>query len=400
MSCDKRMNLWEKPNPSLSRSVNLKEWTIMSTAKDDASDEQFSSDVAVLQKSLKNALAKNHQWLAYDQQREAYVRTVVDRMLWLDKQLDQAVRAQLSQHNKEHSEEERVSQMKEHFESLVVIGRDNLVILKQQLDVTLHDLANAKIRYEEKEIEANDLMQQLQRCAVEKEQMMDEMKALQWKLDEETRRTANLEKQSAGIGSSRPTTRVGISGMENGWMDGYSPFNDPGQQCSDKSTQRTEGRKEFRKGGIVGTKETREKSLFQRKKDERKSSLFQSFMIKRNNASQDKIADLEGQVHSSSQDLEDEMENCSYLKRQLVRVVNMLRRSDDQLAFYEKRKQREEDYRKEEEEPIYVEMKPCWTSSPNDSSLDRSSLDCPRCQIRCPISQYRQMMDHLEVCLN
>ncbi|XP_061646763.1 centrosomal protein of 55 kDa-like isoform X6 [Phyllopteryx taeniolatus] len=254
--------------------------------------------------------------------------------------------------------------------------------------------------YEEKEIEANDLMQQLQRCAVEKEQMMDEMKALQWKLDEETRRTANLEKQSAGIGSSRPTTRVGISGMENGWMDGYSPFNDPGQQCSDKSTQRTEGRKEFRKGGIVGTKETREKSLFQRKKDERKSSLFQSFMIKRNNASQDKIADLEGQVHSSSQDLEDEMENCSYLKRQLVRVVNMLRRSDDQLAFYEKRKQREEDYRKEEEEPIYVEMKPCWTSSPNDSSLDRSSLDCPRCQIRCPISQYRQMMDHLEVCLN
>ncbi|XP_061646761.1 centrosomal protein of 55 kDa-like isoform X4 [Phyllopteryx taeniolatus] len=366
MSCDKRMNLWEKPNPSLSRSVNLKEWTIMSTAKDDASDEQFSSDVAVLQKSLKNALAKNHQWLAYDQQREAYVRTVVDRMLWLDKQLDQAVRAQLSQHNKEHSEaEERVSQMKEHFESLVVIGRDNLVILKQQLDVTLHDLANAKIRYEEKEIEANDLMQQLQRCAVEKEQMMDEMKALQWKLDEETRRTANLEKQ-----------------------------------CSDKSTQRTEGRKEFRKGGIVGTKETREKSLFQRKKDERKSSLFQSFMIKRNNASQDKIADLEGQVHSSSQDLEDEMENCSYLKRQLVRVVNMLRRSDDQLAFYEKRKQREEDYRKEEEEPIYVEMKPCWTSSPNDSSLDRSSLDCPRCQIRCPISQYRQMMDHLEVCLN
>ncbi|XP_061546794.1 centrosomal protein of 55 kDa-like [Phycodurus eques] len=306
MSCDKRMNLWEKPNPSLSRSVNLKEWTIMSTAK---------------------ALAKNHQWLAYDQQREAYVRTVVDRMLGLDKQLDQAVRAQLSQHNKEHSEEERVSQMKEHFESLVVIGRDNLVILKQQLDVTLHDLANAKIRYEEKEIEANDLKQQLQRCAVEKEQMMDEMKALQWKLDEEKRRTANLEKQS---------------------------------------------------------------------------SLFQSFMIKRNNASQDKIADLEGQVHSSSQDLEDEMENCSYLKRQLVRVVNMLRRSDDQLACYEKRNQREEDYRKEEEEeePIYVEMKPCWTSSPNDSSLDRSSLDCPRCQIRCPISQYRQMMDHLEVCLN
>ncbi|XP_061694010.1 centrosomal protein of 55 kDa-like isoform X2 [Syngnathoides biaculeatus] len=297
-----------------------------SLLQDETSNEQFSSDVAVLQKNLKDALAKNHHWLAYDQQREAYVRTVVDRMLWLDKQLDQAVRAQLTHHNQEHSEEEEVSHMKEHFESLLVIGRDNLLMVKQQLDVTLHDLENAKTRYEEKENEATELKRQLQRCAEEKEEMMAEMKALRWKLDEEKRRSANTEVQS---------------------------------------------------------------------------SLFKEFMVKRHNASQDKIADLERKVHSSFQDLEDEMKNCSYLKNQLVRVLNLLRRSDDRLAFYEKKKQHGEESKMEEEEdePIYEEMRPRWTSSPNDSILDRSSLECPRCQIQCPIGQYRQMMDHLEVCL-
>ncbi|XP_077438502.1 centrosomal protein of 55 kDa-like isoform X2 [Vanacampus margaritifer] len=292
-------------------------------AQDDASNEQFSSDVAELQKTLKDAFAKNQQWLAYNQQRETYVRAVVDRMLWLDNQLDQAVRAQLTQHNKEHSEaaEERTSEMKEHFESLLVIGRDNLLILKQHLDVTLQDLADTKNRYEEKEMEASELKQQLQRRSEEKELMLDEMKALQGRLDEEKRRTAKLE--------------------------------------------------------------------------------LQKFMVKRHNASQDKIADLEQQVHSSSQDLEDEMENSSYLRSQLVRLVNMLQRSDDKLAYYNKERRQEEDDKKEdEEEPVYEEMRPCVASSPNDSSLDGSYLDCPVCRIRCRVSQYRQMLDHLEVCLN
>ncbi|XP_077350915.1 centrosomal protein of 55 kDa-like [Festucalex cinctus] len=290
-------------------------------AQDNASKEQFSSDVAELQKTLKDALAKNQQWLAYNQQREAYVRTVVDRMLWLDNQLDRAVRAQLTQHNEEHSEAvERTREMKEHFESLLVIGRDNLVIIKQQLDVTRQDLADTKNRYKEKEMEASELKQQLQRCSEEKELMMDEVRALQGRLDEEKSRAAKLE--------------------------------------------------------------------------------LQRFMVKRHNATQDKIADLEEQVHSSSLDLEDEMENSSYLKTQLVRLLNMLQRSDDKLAYYEK-KQQEEDYKKEdEEEPVYEEMRPFVTSSPNDSSLDRSYLDCPVCRIRCPAQNYRQMLDHLEVCLN
>ncbi|XP_049592549.1 centrosomal protein of 55 kDa-like isoform X4 [Syngnathus scovelli] len=300
----------------------LEEMDPVSSEQDNASNEQFSSDVAELQKHLKDALDTNQQWLAYNQQREAYVRTVLDRMLWLESQLDQAVRAQFTQHNKEHSEaDERISEMKQHFESLLAIGRDHLAILKRQLDVTLQDLADAKNRYEKKELEASELKQQLERSSEEKELVMDEVRALQWKLDEEKDRTAKLEERS---------------------------------------------------------------------------SVIQMSLVKCHNASQDKIANLKRQVHTSSLDLEDEMENCSYLKTQLIKLQNMLRRRDDQLAYYEKRKQQEEDYKEDDGEPIYEEMRPCGSSSPNDSS----SLVCPVCGIQCPFSQYRQMMDHLEVCLS
>ena len=55
--------------------------------------------------SLK-ALEKNKHWLEYDQQREAYVRAVVDRILELEKQLREANQARSQQHNDDHSDGE------------------------------------------------------------------------------------------------------------------------------------------------------------------------------------------------------------------------------------------------------------------------------------------------------
>lgn len=52
------------------------------------------------------ALEKNKQWLEYDQQREAYVRATLARMLWLEKQLNEANQARSQQHNEGHSDGE------------------------------------------------------------------------------------------------------------------------------------------------------------------------------------------------------------------------------------------------------------------------------------------------------
>lgn len=56
------------------------------------------------------ALEKNKQWLEYDQQREAYVRAILDKMLWLEKHLNETNQAHSKQHNEEHSDGESKGQ--------------------------------------------------------------------------------------------------------------------------------------------------------------------------------------------------------------------------------------------------------------------------------------------------
>ncbi len=50
------------------------------------------------------ALEKNKEWLEYDQQREAYVKAILARMLWLEKQLNEANQTRSQQHNEDHSD--------------------------------------------------------------------------------------------------------------------------------------------------------------------------------------------------------------------------------------------------------------------------------------------------------
>ena len=54
--------------------------------------------------AVPKALEKTQQWLAYDQQREAYVKAVLERTCVLEQQLDQANEA-LQQKDKQASSE-------------------------------------------------------------------------------------------------------------------------------------------------------------------------------------------------------------------------------------------------------------------------------------------------------
>ncbi|XP_077586240.1 centrosomal protein of 55 kDa-like [Stigmatopora nigra] len=285
MSRDKKMNMWPKIRPLRGCVLNIKEeWTVISSM----------------------------------QQPEANMEMATGQT----EQPDSVARVHLTQHNEELSGSDTTSEMRKQFENWLLIGPENLAILKQRLDDALQDLAHANIRYKEKTEEADELRQKLQNCSEEKVQMLKKIKELRFQLDEEKRRNTDLELESSHL---------------------------------------------------------------------------ESLMLKRESASLDKISDLQQQVRDSSVELEDEMENSSYLKIQLLRVLNKLQTCAHKLSHYQKQKQQGNE---EEEEPIYQEMRPRYSSTPNDSSLEERSLDCPVCQIRCPISQYRQMMDHLEVCLN
>ncbi|XP_042289640.1 free fatty acid receptor 4-like isoform X2 [Thunnus maccoyii] len=109
------------------------------------SNEQLStSNVVELQNHLRDspkALETNKQWLEYDQQREAYARALLDRMLWLKKQLNEANQARSQQHNKDYSDEEHgISQMQEYCEGLLQKAKDQLEVLREQANMTHQDL--------------------------------------------------------------------------------------------------------------------------------------------------------------------------------------------------------------------------------------------------------------------
>ncbi|XP_045926883.1 centrosomal protein of 55 kDa-like isoform X2 [Micropterus dolomieu] len=287
----------------------------------------------------KKALEKNKQWLEYDQQREAYVRAIMARMLWLEKQLNEASQARSQQHNEDHSDEkEQLKRMQEHYERLLQKAKDELEVLREQVDVTQQNLIITQKWCDERESEVEELKQQLQtekmsrksapedhRCSEDEEQWLrDETKDLQCRLDEEKRRSANFELQS---------------------------------------------------------------------------SVFQKFMLNRHHADQKKIADLERQIKISSHDLEDERQDCSYLKKQMVRVLKMLQKTKDHTTKQSKRDQRDQSTG-EAAHPPYLPSRDSFTYSPHSSLVNESFLECPSCRAEYPASHYRELMNHLEICLD
>ncbi|XP_031591117.2 centrosomal protein of 55 kDa-like isoform X4 [Oreochromis aureus] len=308
---------------------------------DSTADEQVSTSneaVAEVQIHLRDALEKNKQWLEYDQQREAYVRAILARMLWLEKQLNEANQARSQQHNEDHSDEkEKISQMQEHYERLLQKAKDELEVLRERVEVTHQNLMITQNWYKEREREVEELEQQLQaerlsrstqevqNCPEhEEQQQRDESEVLQGVLDDERRRSENAELQA---------------------------------------------------------------------------NLFQRFMLNRHHADQEKIADLERQIQISSQDLEDERQNCSYLKKQMVKVLKALQKGKGHVAKQLKREEPDQSSG-ETNPPLSQFSRPSLTSLPHSNLMNESFLECPVCQAEYPVSHHRELMNHLEICLN
>ncbi|XP_078129882.1 cone cGMP-specific 3',5'-cyclic phosphodiesterase subunit alpha'-like [Sander vitreus] len=179
--------------------------------EDSNSDEWASANTTIeLQNHLSHALEKNKQWLEYDQQREAYVRATLARMLWLEKELNKANPARSQQHNEDHSDvREQISQMQEHYERLLQIAKDELEVLREQLDMAHQNLKITQNWCKERESKVEELKQQLQtenmsiksapedhhRSEDEEQWLTAETEDLQCRLDEEKRRSANLKQQ-------------------------------------------------------------------------------------------------------------------------------------------------------------------------------------------------------------
>ncbi|KAM4730162.1 centrosomal protein of 55 kDa-like [Anableps anableps] len=307
---------------------------------DSSSEKQVSSNDEVvlhLQNKLSDALEKNKQWLEYDQQREAYVRAILDKMLWLEKQLNEANQAHSNQHNEEHSDEEAQRQIKERYESLLKEADVWLDMLRKQVEVTHQELIIAEKRFKAREKELEAITLQLKSEPIskgspqeehynseeEEQQLREETKELQARLKEEKRRSTNFELQA---------------------------------------------------------------------------SLYQRYMLNHHHADKEKIADLERQIKISSQDLEDAKRDSSYLKKLMLRILKKLPKTEGLYPKQSKRDQQDLGLC-EEAMPHSSSPRDSLASSAHSSILSESFLECPTCQTEYPAGQYRELLKHLEICL-
>ncbi|XP_074532462.1 centrosomal protein of 55 kDa-like isoform X2 [Halichoeres trimaculatus] len=174
--------------------------------KSSTSDDQaLTDDIRTLQNNLKDALEKNKQWLEYDQLREAYVRAILARMLWLEKQLNEASQACLQQHNEDHSDEKaEIIQMQELYTSLLREANNELEVLRCYFGETSQELIRIQNNFKEREEELEEYRQQqqalktiregeidVQSCSDEEEQ--ERAEELRRRLDEEKGKSADVE---------------------------------------------------------------------------------------------------------------------------------------------------------------------------------------------------------------
>uniref|UniRef100_A0A3B4DEV6 TSG101 and ALIX binding domain-containing protein n=1 Tax=Pygocentrus nattereri TaxID=42514 RepID=A0A3B4DEV6_PYGNA len=251
---------------------------------------------------LKDALEKNLQWLAYDQQREAYVKAVLERTCILEQQLNQANEA-LQQKDKEELLRSARAELEEERER-VAQGRRLLSQLQQQC--------------EERQREVLEMRQQLQ---------LDGVTA---RLEDERLRSAELRQQVNLL----------------------------------------------------------QKSLLTQHEEQKRISV------------------LEEQIQLSAKDLEDEKRDNQHLQRQLHKILKELRKAKDRVARLECENAQREPPSSELRAYSKVE-KACKEGqqsfiSPTraHSLLDESFLECPNCRAQYPTSRHRELLVHIDQCLD
>ncbi|KAM3862982.1 centrosomal protein of 55 kDa-like [Diretmus argenteus] len=238
------------------------------------------------------ALEKNQQWLAYDQEREAYVKASLARMSWLEQQLTKTNQ----EYNEVLSDEGKViKEMQELYDKLLLTSKKDLEVLTEQLHATRRDQEmHWRYEYEERQREVDELKQQLQT-----ERRNSRTQDLQSRLDEEQHRSAEL---------------------------------------------------------LV-------------------------------------------QLQIASKDLDDEKQDCLYLQKQLHRVLKEPKNKDHAGTLCQK-DQQDPSSREAGSQMRLSHRVEISTRIPGAASLDESFLECPACRAQYPSSQHRELLLHLEHCLD
>ncbi|KAM7381621.1 hypothetical protein PAMA_012458 [Pampus argenteus] len=334
-------------------------------------------DLALVQDQLRDALEKNQQWLTYDQQREAYVQSILARTHDLEQQLTQAKQQQTKQEANSDAPAnsaapEKDAQLKSHYDQLLLGLQKDLESQKDQVTRYQQELNLQK----ELTLKAHSELQS------QKEQVT--------RLQEEL---STLQRRYEGKSRELEETKMHLQAEQLGKRHAVCEERKVSSERADRMRVELE-------------------NMDIRLEEERKRSaelLLQVNMLQKSllsqNEEQRRISALEQQIQLSAKDFENEKIDRQSMQHQLHKVLKELRKARDQITKLESAKQpnarfsEPSSYNKLEFERLTIDDTHGPTSpSKVTNLLDESFLECPKCRAPYPTSRHRELLAHIDYC--
>ncbi|XP_038591269.1 centrosomal protein of 55 kDa [Micropterus salmoides] len=348
------------------------------------------ADLALVQDQLRDALEKNQQWLMYDQQREAYVQSILARTQELEQQLAQAKQQSQQEAGSDvpanSVDPEKGLQLKSHNNQLLLGLQKDLQSQKDQFTRTQQELCVQR----EQTLKAQAELQSQKEQATS---FQEEMAALQ----------RRHEEKCGELSSFLRKYKEKCKELEEGKMQLQAErLSIRREVCEEKkvSSERVDRMKAELESMDIRLEEERKRSA---------ELLLQVNMLQKSlmsqNEEQRRIAALEQQIQLSAKDFENEKIDRHSMQHQLHKVLKELRKARDQIAKLESAKQPNTrfsepgSYNNLEFERLTINDPPGPTSPSKVTNLmDESFLECPKCRAPYPTSRHRELLAHIDYC--
>ncbi|CAL8301472.1 unnamed protein product [Lota lota] len=327
-----------------------------------------SGDLAVVHDQLRDALEKNQQWLVYDQQREAYVRSVLARTVELEQQLTQT--------NQASPEGDGmglvVPELQTHSDQL-------LQGLQKGLEAQREAASRAHLELQQHKEQTSSLSEELRSQKEEACRLQEELASLQRSYKERSR---ELEHTKELLQAERLSNRQVVSEER---MVSSERRGKMREELEDMDTRLQEERK--RSADLLAQVNLLQKSILSQTEE------------------QSRLAMLEQQIQLSAKDFENEKLDRQGMQHQLHKVLKELRKARDQITRLESkpsntRFSEPSSYHTMEFERLAIRDH-LGPESPSrvGNLLDESFLECPKCRASYPTSQHRELLAHIDYCL-
>ncbi|NXH92411.1 CEP55 protein, partial [Edolisoma coerulescens] len=306
-----------------------------------SSTSQTSQEAATnsteVERQLKDALEKNHQWLLYDQQRETYVRGLLGRIFELEHKAEIVSQQESKSNSEGHLQEEK----QEYYDQLLLTAKRNPEAERRTVTQLRSELNELKKTYEETQGEMmslNTLLQSQQVAEMKTQENENKMKEKEQRLKQE----------------------------------------------NETIKEQLREEKEKSEDLLCQVQLLRKSLLKQEAEHTRIALLEQQIQICTTDLENGKL-DRQNLKHQLNQVLKE----LHKAKEKIIRL--------EPLKLWESgHMEPQEDF-----QAVFDKKLTTFDRSPplkHSSCLDESFLECPRCKVAYPTSQHRELLAHVDIC--